>query len=113
MREQHREHPGWSYQLHHDNLKVLAERQPELGRVPSYAVVRRWMKSQGLYRRKCTRVRHTEGARRAAERLMQREVRSYEAEYGILSSVVDEGRTRAHPHSDPCAMQRPPSARHR
>ena len=24
LRQQHRDHPGWSYQLHHDNLKVLA-----------------------------------------------------------------------------------------
>ena len=69
LRQQHREHPGWSYRLHHDNLKVLAEQQAELGRVPSYAVVRRWMKTQGLYRRKRTRVRHTAGARRAAWRL--------------------------------------------
>ena len=81
LRGQHRDHPGWSYQLHHDNLKVLAQQQPELGRVPSYAVVRRWMKTQGLYRRKRVRVRHTAGARRAAWRLEQREVRSYEAEY--------------------------------
>ena len=81
LRQQHREHPAWSYQLHYDNLKVLAEQQAELGRVPSYAVVRRWMKTQGLYRRKRTRVRHTAGARRAACRLEQREVRSYEAEY--------------------------------
>ena len=44
LRQQHRDHPGWSYQLHHD-LKVLAQQQPELGRVPSYAVVRRWMKT--------------------------------------------------------------------
>ena len=81
LRQQHRDHPGWSYQLHHDNLKVLAKQQPELGRVPSYAVMRRWMKTQGLYRRKRVRVRHTAGARRAACRLQQREVRSYEAEY--------------------------------
>ena len=81
LRQQHRDHPGWSYQLHHDNLKVLAKQQPELGRVASYAVVRRWMKTQGLYRRKRVRVRHTAGARRAAWRLEQREVRSYEAEY--------------------------------
>ena len=81
LRQQHRDHPGWSYQLHHDNLKVLAKQQPELGRVPSYAVMRRWMKTQGLYRRKRVRVRHTAGARRAAWRLEQREVRSYEAEY--------------------------------
>ena len=26
---QYRDHPGWSYQLHHDNLLALIEQQPE------------------------------------------------------------------------------------
>ena len=81
-RAQHRSHPSWSYRLHHDNLRVLVEqRRPKLGRLPSYSVVRRWMKSQGLLRRKRTRGRHTAGARRAEERLQSLEVRSYEAEF--------------------------------
>lgn len=29
---QYRQHPSWSYQLHADNLAVLVEPQPELGR---------------------------------------------------------------------------------
>ncbi|MAF17778.1 MAG: IS481 family transposase [Marinomonas sp.] len=82
IRAQHRSHPSWSYRLHHDNLRVLVEqRHPELGRLPSYAVVRRWMKSQGLLRRKRTRRRNTAGARRAEERLQRLEVRSYEVEF--------------------------------
>ena len=89
---QHREHPGWSYQLHYDNLKVLAEQQPELGRVPSYAVVRRWMKTQGLYRRKRTRVRHTAAARRAACRLEQREVRSVKIGWNVDTFIVARSR---------------------
>ena len=28
---QYRAHPSWSYQLHADNLRVLAEQKPELG----------------------------------------------------------------------------------
>ena len=32
---QYRQHPSWSYQLHKDNLAVLVEQQPELGKMPS------------------------------------------------------------------------------
>jgi len=81
IRAQHREHPSWSYQLHYDNLGAQIGSRPELKPLPSYAVVRRWMKSQGLFRRKRARVRHTAGARIAEERLESREVRSYEAEF--------------------------------
>ena len=81
IRAQHGEHPSWSYRLHYDNLLVQAQTDQELGRLPSYAVVRRWMKSQGLFRRKRTRGRHTAGARLAEERLARLEVRSYEAEF--------------------------------
>jgi hypothetical protein len=35
--EQRRQHPSWSYQLHFDNLAVLAEQQPQAGPMPSYA----------------------------------------------------------------------------
>jgi transposase InsO family protein len=81
IRSQYREHPSWTYQLHYDNLLALASSLPELASLPSYATVRRWMKSQGLFRRKRTRVRHTAGARIAEERLESREVRSYESEF--------------------------------
>jgi transposase InsO family protein len=81
IRAQHRDHPSWSYRLHYDNLAVLVEQQPDLGALCSYAVVRRWMQSQGLWRRKRTRVRHTAGAQIAEERLARAEVRSYEAEF--------------------------------
>jgi len=82
IRAQHHAHPSWSYRLHYDNLGVVGETmQVESGRLPSYAVVRRWMKSQGLFRRKRTRVLYTAGARIAEERLERAEVRSYEAEF--------------------------------
>jgi putative transposase len=81
IRAQYREHPSWSYQLHYDNLAALVGSHPELERLPSYPAVRRWMKSQGLFRRKRTRVRYTAGARLAEERLQRLEVRSYEAEF--------------------------------
>jgi transposase InsO family protein len=81
IRAQHQQHSSWSYRLHYDNLAALAVDRRELQPVPSYAAVRRWMKSQGLFRSKRTRVRFTEGARVAEERLQQREVRSYETEF--------------------------------
>ena len=76
------DHRGWSYQLHHDNLRALALAEPaRLGPPPSYATVRRYMKATGLLKRRRIRARDTEGARRAERRLDQREVRSYEAAY--------------------------------
>jgi putative transposase len=81
LRAQYRQHTSWSYRLHYDNLQALVEAEPELGRLPSYAVVRRWMKSEGMFRQSRRRSRHTEGAKRAEQRLEKLEVRSYEAEY--------------------------------
>jgi putative transposase len=98
------EHPSWSYRLLHDNLRVLAESEPELGAVPSYAVVRRWMKENGLFRKKKRRPRRpTAGSLLADERLKTLEVRSYEVEYvgglwhtdfhsGSLPVLLREGR---------------------
>lgn len=73
LRKQYAEHPGWRYKLHHDELRAVARERAELGTVPGYATVRRWMKSQGLLR---ARTKHDK--RRAAE-LAVRETRSYEA----------------------------------
>jgi len=81
LRAQFRDHKSWSYRLQYDNLRALAQSEPKLGRVPSYEVVRRWMKSQGLFRQRRRRWLHTAGAQRAETRLEQLEVRSYEAEY--------------------------------
>jgi transposase InsO family protein len=81
LRAQYRDHKSWTYRLHYDNLRVLAETQPELGRLPSYEVVRRWMKSQGLLRQRKKRFRQTSGTKLAEQRLERAEVRSYEVEY--------------------------------
>ena len=40
---QYREHPDWTYQLHVDNLVVRSENDPELGSVPSYPSVCRFI----------------------------------------------------------------------
>jgi putative transposase len=81
IRAQHREHPGWSYRLHADNLTVLARQQPALGAMPSYATIRRWMKAHGLLKQRRRPRPPTAGEARAAVRLAECETRSYEAEY--------------------------------
>jgi putative transposase len=78
---QHAAHPGWSYQLHYDNLAAWVDAEPLLGRLPTYATVRRYMKSVGLTKRRRIGGEPTEGKRLAERRLGEREVRSYEAEY--------------------------------
>jgi len=79
LRAQHRVHPAWSAKLHADNLVALAKAQPDLGPVPSYSTIRRWMKSQGLVRHR--RFPRTPGGERAESRLERLEVRSFEVEY--------------------------------
>jgi transposase InsO family protein len=78
---QYAAHQGWSVQLHHDNLVALAETQPGLKPVPSYPTLRRFMKANGLYKRRRLTPRTTDGAVRAEARLADREIRSYEVEY--------------------------------
>lgn len=74
--EQYRNFPHWSYQLHADNLVALVGEKPGLGEAPSYSTVRRRMKARGWAKKRQPR---TPGQFLAAERLEQREVRSYEA----------------------------------
>jgi putative transposase len=83
LRRQYKEHPSWSYKLHLDNLAVQIERDPELGALPSYPTVRRFMVAQGLLRqRRRRRARgEREGEIRAREHLAGREVRSFESAY--------------------------------
>jgi transposase InsO family protein len=78
---QYRQHPGWSYQLHYDNLVALVEEQPELGAVPSYRTILRYMKARGYLKRRRRGPAHSPGARQAERRYEAREIRSYESEY--------------------------------
>jgi len=80
LQTQYRSHPGWTVQLHYDNLEVLAEEQPALHPLPSYGTVRRFMKARAFHRKKCPK-RDTPGGHQAEQRLSMLEVRSYEAEY--------------------------------
>ncbi|MFC1706335.1 IS481 family transposase [Planctomycetota bacterium] len=76
---QYRDHRRWSYKLHYDNLGALVRRHRSLGPLPSYSVVRRYMRSRGFMRAKGRRAPSTAGGELAAARFEQREVRSYES----------------------------------
>lgn len=80
LEAQYRDHKGWSYRLHYDNLRVLVLDHP--GRpMPSYSSLLRYMKGHDMVRRSRRRGKFTPGMERAEQRLATLEVRSYEAEY--------------------------------
>jgi len=79
--KQYAAHKNWSYRLHYDNLAALVAVDTELGPLPSYSTVRRYMHAQGLVRRRRLAGVDVHGARRAETRLEEREVRSFEAEH--------------------------------
>ena len=85
---QYHEHPGWTAQLHHDNLRVTLDAALGDAKCPSYSSVRRYLKAQGLLRRRTPR-RATDGALAARERLEQREIRSYEVEHVLQLLHLD------------------------
>ncbi|HEY1892796.1 MAG TPA: IS481 family transposase [Steroidobacteraceae bacterium] len=87
LRAQYAEHPSWNAQLLHDNLRVvLAAADPPVP-CPSYASVRRYLKAQGLIRKRPKR-RDEETPDRDAG-LVEREVRSYEVEYCLQLVHLD------------------------
>jgi transposase InsO family protein len=50
IRTLRKQHPRWSYKLVHDNLVAVGRERPELGTLPGYATVTRFMKHHGLGR---------------------------------------------------------------
>lgn len=80
LQGQYRAHQSWSYQLHYDNLAALSKQQPALQPLPSYATVRRYMKARGWLKQRRLPAQRP-GAAAAAQRLAQREVRSFEVEH--------------------------------
>lgn len=83
---QYSSHPGWTAQLHHDNLRVTLASAGT--KCPSYPSVRRYLKAQGWLRQRPLR-RLSEGAIAARDRLEQREVRSYEVEHVLQLMHLD------------------------
>jgi transposase InsO family protein len=81
---QYRQHPGWTIQLHYDNLRVsvaaLAGPDGTPPALPSYPTVRRFLKARGMVRQRAPR-RATDGAVVARDRLEQLEVRSFEMDH--------------------------------
>ena len=78
LKAQYREHPGWSMQLHVDNLRVtLADTGSPL---PSYPTIRRYLIASGMFRQARPK-RATDGALAARDRLEQLEVRSFEVDH--------------------------------
>jgi transposase InsO family protein len=81
LREQHHEHPSWSYKLHADNLAVTLRARKQPIAIPSSATVCRWMQSCGLIKTHTVRGQSRAGAVAARAHLAATEVRSYENEY--------------------------------
>lgn len=82
----YRQHPSWTFQLHHDNLAVLAQQDASLGAMPGYATVRRYMKDQGLLRQRRRRPRFGGASAAGADSsaagdFVPREKRSFEVSH--------------------------------
>lgn len=78
LHAQYDQYRSWSVQLHVDNLAVQVAKDPALAPMPSYATIRRYLRSQGMLRRPGRRRRNTPGAELAERHLAEREVRSFE-----------------------------------
>jgi putative transposase len=78
LRAQYREHPGWTAQLHFDNLRSALKGNDSP--LPSYPTIRRYLKAHAMFRQARPR-RTSEGALLARDRLERLEVRSFEVEH--------------------------------
>jgi putative transposase len=80
---QYAAHKNWSIQLHHDNLMALAETRPDLNPAPSYATLRRFLKANGLDKRRRVTSRQTAGTDRAEARLFDRELQQVHRSFHV------------------------------
>ncbi len=87
IRNLHQAHPGWTHQLHYDNLLDLATKQ-QLGTVPSYATIRRYRTGNGLLRVRTPRNSDRPGVVAALARRESREQRTFESTHvlGLIHS---------------------------
>jgi putative transposase len=83
-----RQHPRWSYQLVRDNLAAVARERPELGVLPGYATVCRYMKDHGLGKQRRPRRHEREPG------FVPREHRSFEVAHvhGLWHCDFHEGK---------------------
>ena len=88
LRSQYAAHPGWTAQLHHDNLRVLLAAFDPVVPCPSYASIRRTLKAQGLTRKRPARYGDPVIPGTGAG-LVEREIRSYEVEYVLQLMHLD------------------------
>jgi len=94
LKRQYELHPGWSYDLHHRNITVVAQRdEQKYGGVPSYSTLRRRMRALGWTKKRRPK-KPKPGQVKAWERLESRETRSYEASHvgGLLHLDFHEAR---------------------
>ena len=75
---QYRQHPGWTVQLHVDNLRA-ALKDSDIA-IASYPTIRRYLKAKGMFRQARPK-RATDGALAARDRLERLEVRSFEVDH--------------------------------
>ena len=75
---QYREHPGWTAQLHFDNLCAALKGRDTA--IASYPTIRRYLKARGMFRQSRPK-RATAGALAARDRLERLEVRSFEVDH--------------------------------
>ena len=50
IQSQYRDHPAWTRTLHHKNLEVLCAKIQDLGPMPSYSTLKRYMVDKGMVR---------------------------------------------------------------
>lgn len=75
---QYRQHPGWTVQLHVDNLRAALKDSDTA--IASYPTIRRYLKAKGMFRQARPK-RATDGALAARDRLERLEVRSFEVDH--------------------------------
>lgn len=81
LNRQYAAHDSWSVQLHYDNLLVRIEKEDLQANKPSYSSVLRYMKAHELHRKSKRHRTNSPGAKKAARRKAQREIRSFEVDH--------------------------------
>jgi len=80
LERQYREHPSWSRRLHFDNLAAMVRQNPDIGSMPSYPSLCRWMRENGLWR-----IRKKRGEKKSQvefrDKFSTKETRGFEAPY--------------------------------